>query len=255
MDDATGAQAFASLTDDEKARYLAVNRQLVGFARDHAVPVIFAPPLSVGGEVNGATGCILRLGAEAFFVTASHVLAGYEARAKDGERLNWQVGNLPPLDPLPRIAWRDDRKDIVLMRLRDDEVQAIGPCSISTPAQWPPPPPQEGQIVVLSGYPGLLREIDPSGWIGAGPFSALFRVTTVGEDYCTCRIEQKDLVSFTDAMPPPAGTNMGGISGGPVFLMGQVSYPLVGIITDLGYMEFANLELLRIATLAGVSIR
>jgi hypothetical protein len=36
--------------------------------------------------------------------------------------------------------------------------------------------------------------------------------------------------------------------------MGDVSYPLVGIITDLGYMEFADLELLRIATFESISI-
>jgi hypothetical protein len=114
--------------------------------------------------------------------------------------------------------------------------------------------PQEGQLVILAGYPGTLREIDPGGWIGAGPLSALFRVATAGQDYCTCRIEQKDLISFTDTPPPPPGADMGGISGGPVFLMGDVSYPLVGIITDLGYMEFADLELLRIATFESISI-
>jgi hypothetical protein len=77
-------------------------------ARDHAVPIVFAPPLSVGGKINGATGCVLRLDAERFVVTACHVLAGYEERIRSGEMLNWQVGNLPPFDPLPRI-YRSER--------------------------------------------------------------------------------------------------------------------------------------------------
>jgi hypothetical protein len=255
MNDLGGAQLFERLSDEEKARYITINQQMVRFARDHAVPVIFAPPLSVGGAVNGATGCILQLRTGVFVVTASHVLARYEERVNDGERLNWQVGKLLPFDPIPRVAWRNERKDIVLLRLRENEVPAIGPCTISTPPKWPPAMPQEGQLVILAGYPGTLREIDPSGWIGAGPFSALFRVTTTGQDYCTCRIEQKDLISFTDTPPPPPGTDMGGISGGPVFLMGDVSYPLVGIITDLGYMEFADLELLRIATFESIGIQ
>jgi hypothetical protein len=44
------------------------------------VPIIFAPPLSIGGKINGACGCVLQLGAGTFVVTASHVLAGYEDR-------------------------------------------------------------------------------------------------------------------------------------------------------------------------------
>jgi hypothetical protein len=197
---------------------------------------------------------VLQLRTGVFVATASHVLAKYEKRLRDGEKLNWQVGKLPPFDPLSRVAWRDDIKDLVLLPLRGDEVQAIGPCRITTPQQWPPTVPQQGQLVLLAGYPGVLREVDSSGWIGAGPFSALFRVTTTGEDYCTCRIVQKDLVSFNEAPPPAPGTNMGGISGGPVFLVAN-NCPLVGVITDHGYMTFADMELLRIATFESVNIQ
>src|SRR5579859_645503 len=253
MTELGGAVLFQQLSDEEGARYISVNQQMVGFARDHAVPIMIAPPLSVGGEVNGATGCLLRLRSGVYVVTAAHVLGGYERRTENGEKVNWQVGKLPPYDPLPRVAWRDDRKDIVLLSVREDEVREIGPCRIATPSQWPPDTVEEGQIVLVAGYPGALREVD-SDVIGAGPFSALFRVTTVGEDYCTCQIEHKDLVSFNGTPPPPPGTDMGGISGGPAFLLGSVPQ-LIGVITDLGYMQFADLELLRIATLKSVDIR
>jgi hypothetical protein len=44
---------------------------------------------------------------------------------------------------------------------------------------------------------------------------------------------------------------MGGWSGGPVLLLGEISYPLVGIIS-----EYQNsLGLLRIATLEGIDER
>src|ERR1039458_1139424 len=92
MNDLGGAELFERLSIEEKARYFEVNRQMVGFALDHAVPVIFAPPMSVGGEVNGATGCVLQLRTGVFVATASHVLAKYEKRLRDGEKLNWQVG-------------------------------------------------------------------------------------------------------------------------------------------------------------------
>jgi hypothetical protein len=255
MADLSGAEQFECLSGDQKAQYLKVSRQMVHLAQEYSVPIIYGPRVSAGGGVvNGATGCVLKLQSGTFLVTASHVLAGYEKRVGKGETLNWQVGKLRPFDPLQRIAWRDVRKDIVFLRLRRDEVEMIGPVTAAVPPRWPPPHPQQGQLVVLAGFPGNLREVNFSGWIGAGPFSAVFRVTTTGEDYCTCRIEQKELISFTDAAPPPPGTDMGGISGGPVLLMGELNYPLVGIITDLGYMEFADLELLRIATFENAGV-
>jgi hypothetical protein len=93
------------------------------------VPIIFAPPLSIGGTQNSASGCVLRLGARTFVVTASHVLSGYEERIQSGEVLR-QVGDLPPFDPLSRVAWRDRGRDIVLLHISQNEACDIGPCII-----------------------------------------------------------------------------------------------------------------------------
>jgi hypothetical protein len=253
MNERGGAQRFQELPAEARARYIAISQQMARFARDHAVPIFFAPPLSIGGKINGACGCVLQLKSETFVITASHVLAGYEERIEAGEVLNWQVGNLPPFDPLPRVAWRDIEKDVVLMRISENEAQSIGPCAISSPPKWPPLVPQEGQMVVVAGYPRGLREENPSsGWIGAGPYSAVFRVTSVGPGYCKCLIERKDLISFDGGPLPESDADMGGLSGGPVLLVGALSYPLVGIITDRCQMSFAELEILKFATLDGV---
>jgi hypothetical protein len=110
--------------------------------------------------------------------------------------------------------------------------------------------------VLVGGYPKALREEDPSsGRIGAGPYSAVFRVTKVGAGYCKCLIERKDLISFNGGPLPEPGTEMGGLSGGPVLLLlGTLSYPLVGIVTDRCEMSFAELEILTFATLESVII-
>lgn len=237
-----------------KARYISANREMVGYTLDHAVPLIIAPPVSADGEVKGATGSILRLPSRAYLLTASHVLGGYERRIREGERLNWQFGKLPPFDPLPRIAWRDERRDVVLLRLTEDDVQSVGRCRIAVPSPWPPGVPAEGELLLLAGYPAKNREVDAKGWVGAGPFSTLFRVATVGDDYCTCQIMHRDLVSFNETPPPPPGTDFGGISGGPVFLLREGNCSLVGVITDHGYMDFASLELIRMATLGSIRI-
>ena len=46
---------------------------------------------------------------------------------------------------------------------------------------------------------------------------------------------------------------MGGLSSGPVLLVGTISYPLVGIVTDRCQMSFAELEILKFATLDSVA--
>jgi hypothetical protein len=255
MSPPSGAEQFRQLSADDQARYIEINRQMTGIVRDHAVPIIFAPPLSIGGKINGATGCMVRFGADAALVTASHVLGGYEERVQAGERINWQVGDLPPFNPVPRIRWRDAARDIVLLGIDESEACSIGPCIISTPVRWPPPVPREGQLVLVGGYPKALREEKlSSGSIGAGPYSAVFRVTTVGDGYCRCVIERKDLISFDGSPLPDAGTEMGGISGGPVLLVDTLSYPLVGVVTDRCEMTLAEIEIIQFATLDVVNL-
>jgi hypothetical protein len=244
------ADRFSKLPAHEQERYRRVNQGRVEFARDHAIPIIFAPPLSMGGEVNGGTGFALQLGSGSFVVTASHVLAGYEGRLQKGEVLNWQVGNLPPFDSLSRVAYRDFQRDIVLLRLASEEVSHLRSHDviISAPTQWPPRVPHEQQLVLVAGYPMLQREVDPlGGKIGAGPYSAMLPASNVGEGYFSCQIDHKDLVSFNGGPLPEPGTFLGGLSGGPVLLV-ERGYPLVGVIIQ----SLDKWGLLRIAALDGI---
>ena len=250
---------FYKLSAEEQKRYLTVSQQMTKFARDHAIPIAFNPPLSTfaiphEGKIytfalpqtlrkNGATGCVLQLQSGVFIVTAEHVLQGYEERLSQGEVLNWQVGKLPPFDPLARVAWRGNRKynpkgkDIVFFGISEKEAKDA--CAgrthiLSASTGWPPPAPQVGQTVLLAGYPNELREFD-NGRMKPGSFSALFGVTTsIGDGSFKCRFAYPDLLSF-DKQPLPMKelhANLGGMSGGPVFGVGDMSYPLVGVITD-----------------------
>jgi hypothetical protein len=81
----------------------------------------------------------------------------------------------------------------------------------------------------------------------------MFRVANVRDGYCDCQIEDRDLISFDESGLPPPDADMGGLGGGPVFCMGALSYPLVGVVTDLCRMTFAQFQLLRIASLEGIA--
>jgi hypothetical protein len=81
----------------------------------------------------------------------------------------------------------------------------------------------------------------------------MFRVTNTKEGYCYCQIEDRDLIGFEDGPLPPSDVDMGGLSGGPVFCMEALSYPLIGVVTDHCRITLAEFQLLRIATLNGIA--
>jgi len=251
-----GIQLLQQLPVQAQTQLLTAGREMARLARDYAVPIIFAPPVGVKGKINGATGFGLRLDSGIFIGTAHHILydqGGYVDRIESGERLNWQVGNLPPFDPLSRVAWKDKNLDVVLLRISEKEAAAIGPCIISSPPKWPPDLPEKGELVLIAGYPKALREEDRgSGLIGAGPLSAVFRVTDVDERYCSCVVEREDLVSFDGALPEP-GTEIGGMSGAPVLRVGMLNYPLVGVVSGSFKMS-DELEIVRFANLKSLAI-
>jgi len=108
-------RGIRNLPERDQDAYRDHGQKLVAVARDLAIPIILAPPLSRGGlnpQINGGTGFVLQLPSGSFFaVTASHVLSGFEKRLQEGEVLNWQLGNLLPFDPIDRVAWRSAESD------------------------------------------------------------------------------------------------------------------------------------------------
>jgi hypothetical protein len=164
--------------------------------------------------------------------------------------LNWQVGNLPPFDPRPRVAWRGssnhNAKDIAFISLSDQKAKEA--CAgrthiMSASTGWPPSAPQVGKPVLLAGFPNQLREIENlfcvsrevgRATINAGSLAAMLRVTSAGYGQFKCRFEYAELLSFNHQPLPLAqlSSNVGGLSGGPVFAVDDISYPFVGVVTQ-----------------------
>ena len=247
-------------TEDD-AQYLTECRQLTKFALDHAVPITFAPPFRkfstpfneggvktstappVPGEIESATGCVLRLRDEYFVVTAEHVLDKYRERLGNGESLVWQVGDLP-FDPLRHVAWRGSykhrSKDIVFLRVSEREAREA--CAdrhriVSAAIEWPPRAPKEDELVLIAGYPKRIREVD-GNIIRPGPLSAMLKVTrSIGDGTFKCRYQISEVIRF-DAQALPLEDlrgNTGGVSGGPVFRIEDSSDPFVfiGVISQI----------------------
>jgi hypothetical protein len=54
----------------------------------------------------------------------------------------------------------------------------------------------------------------------------------------------------TAAHIPPEGVQLGGMSGGPAFLLGELAYPVVGLVSQ----HNAGFEIMRIASLASAKV-
>jgi hypothetical protein len=221
-------------------------------ALHYAVPIVLAPPLGAEGNISSANGFRVRLDLGTFIGTAHHVLygeEGYVERIRSNERVNCQAGNLPPFDPLFRIAWEDENLDVVFWRISEREAAAVGPCIISSPSKWPPDPPQIGELVLIAGYPRALREENrEEGWIGTGPLSAVFQVTDFNEPFYGCVVVRDALVSFDGPLLEP-NAKIGGMSGEPALRVGMLNYPLVGVLShslkmggEFEIVQFARLR-------------
>ena len=116
---------FADLSPEEQTEYRFVARQMLRLAGSYGMPVVFGEPVWRQGHLSGATGFVLEIGARHFVITASHVLAGYEAFASEHSEPIWQVGNCG-FDPMSRVAARDRDADVVALNVTAAEAQAIG---------------------------------------------------------------------------------------------------------------------------------
>ncbi len=108
----------------------------------------------------------------------------------------------------------------------------IGETFYELPPQAPTPV-KVGDYVTYGGFPGDLRQLAPFGELIFGSYSSgACRVTDLHSDYFTCEFEREYWVKhFSDAEPQ----NLGGLSGGPVFVIrhspsGLVSYEYAGLI-------------------------
>ncbi len=220
--------------------YLMMCRQLLDAALRYAIPIVIFPRPGTGLTGFGGTGFVLKTDSETVLVTANHVFEGFKQRYwSHPENWHWIAGKLPPFDPTERVRYTDRGKDIVLLRLTAEEAQAVcGTLSEAIESRlWPPPLPVIGDAVIIAGYPGDLREVQPGeAKIGAGPAKFLLRVTSAYGDGSQFLCKLDFSVNY-GGQPAPADYDLGGMSGGPIFKLqegesGILHLALVGVIVE-----------------------
>ena len=190
---------------------------------------------------NG-TICYVDTGEKTLGITANHVYTGEPSYLSDLEAYNGSVhaqfgGNT--IYPEKRFIAGDKKLDIATFDVPPVFVSASEVKVIHKPATWPPPPLQQGELVIYGGYPGALKEPGTNEIVW--PFQSFtWKVTDVTETNIVLHVDFPNLY-WPGHEEEKINDVLGGVSGGPVFRIIEipegtqmrVRFELVGIVYEV----------------------
>jgi len=198
----------------------------------YAYAAILAPRPSLGGEFHGASGVFVELRGRYFFVTANHVVShDFDAIRLREPNLVMHLGDAQFV-PASRVIYADPDADVAFLEVTQAEAEAVGRW-IYRPLLWPPEPPRVGDLMGIAGYPACIRMREGTRRVEFRGFATQTPLTSINDRQMLCAFNRAEWVE----LGVPGGLDehdLGGISGGPVFVLGGIQPRLVGIVAEHG---------------------
>ena len=193
---------------------------------------------------NTASGVLIEFPERAVIATAWHVLVEFRRLRSSGETVVLVCDDLPIFEP--HTAYRDEPADIAFIEVPSWGRAGLHAVPYRPGSLWPPPQVRVEDVVLLCGFPRILRYDGDE--ILHGDLNLLLSVASAGDKYFMLQVDWENLVQAGRVKLPPGLMDYGGTSGGPVFLSDSGCNPLVGIVSQAG----ESLPLWRIASFAHV---
>jgi hypothetical protein len=171
--------------------------------------------LPIGSAVlHNGTLCAINTGEKTICVTAGHVYSKYLEHKREFADIECQVGSV-------RVNLEDYLIDHnTSLDLATFEISPIllasSRVSVHGAPKWPPTQLQESEIVILGGYPGMLR-IEQSGKLGTPFVSFIARVAQASTDHSAIQLNLEDSYWPDGSGGLAPQSELGGMSGGPLF--------------------------------------
>lgn len=206
-------QRKIALDRAEAAGYLPHIRAI---AQNATAPIWWSRSSSpIGSAVlHNGTATLINTGEKTICVTAGHVYSKYLAHKKEFNDLECQIGSV-------RINLEDyfvdHNVDLDLATFEISPVLlAASRASAHGAPKWPPTRLLESEIVILGGYPGLLR-IEQPGQLGTPFVSFLARVAQTSANHSAIQLNLEDAYWPDGSGGLAPASELGGMSGGPLF--------------------------------------
>jgi hypothetical protein len=190
-------------------------------------------------KVNNGTVTLINFGNGPIAITCSHVIDGYRKRQQYNKNTTFQIGCLE-IDPLRNLIDENAELDLATIDLKNHDLSKIhsggeiGSCFLR-PVAWPPNDIAEGDYVTFGGFPGTWSKQSLEFEFVFPSFSSLCPVASVNEDYFVIQFERGYWVETSDYTATENWKDLhelGGLSGGPVFIHRSLHFELVGIIQE-----------------------
>ena len=175
--------------------------------------------------IRGGTICFVHTGARLLGVTAAHVHTEYLARRAVVPGLRCQIGG-HSFNPEERLIALDPELDVATYGLSGVQVTAALADTHYAP-KWPPDVNDEDAHVV-GGWPWTLSE-QGDGEVTHSFLHFIAKLSSVST-------RQMGIVTYTSTSIPwggnslPLGTNLGGMSGGPVYRMSESGFAVLTLV-------------------------
>lgn len=154
-------------------------------------------------------------------VTAGHVADRIIQCCSDEIGRQCQIGST--LLPANSLIARHSDLDLATFRLSASVVAAAGRQAAPF-SDWPPAPPQNRDLVMVGGYPGVYRRANLSKQQLESDFASFgARVTYTDDRKFTIEIPLANSFSVSEKLIPPH-TDIAGISGGGVFRLTETHF-------------------------------
>ncbi|MCW9012291.1 MAG: hypothetical protein OQL06_00795 [Gammaproteobacteria bacterium] len=211
-----------------------VQKEYLKIAGSYSAPIFWADSNNV---LSNGTAFVLNTGEHTFVVTAAHVYESYIEAKEEGKATNCQLSNIDFYLEERRISDKtSESMDIATFSITEEEIKSLNICVLhGSQETWPPTRPNEGEAIVVAGYPGIERIEEKKQEYNFGLHCFNTPASSISERHIGCSFERQYWVDIFGNGLPEKLYNLGGISGAPAITLeksesGIVSWRLVGVV-------------------------
>lgn len=216
-----------------------LGQEMTKFPLRFAKPIFFgqAPNEKAYSYLNNGTVSLIDLGNGPIAITCFHVLSSYKKLNHDDPATIFQIGNLK-IDPLPNIIDENEKLDMVTLSLNEGQIKELQSGAeigslVFRPSIWPPNEIKEGDFIAFGGFPGQWKHRLSQKEFSFGTYSSGgCQVVSVADDHFVCQFERDYWIKTLGIEGNENLRDLGGLSGGPVFILRQLHWEFVGIIYE-----------------------